>query len=46
MLIPILSFHDVVETFLGFPGGLVLLFGLLSDFVLIDNWECQAQMFR
>lgn len=45
MLIPILSFHHIVETFFGFPGGFVLLFGLLSDFVLIDNWESQAEMF-
>lgn len=46
MFIPILPFHNIVETFFGFPGSLVLLFGFLSDFVLINDWECQAQMFR
>lgn len=44
VLVPVLSLHDVVESTLGLPAALVLLFRILLDLIFVDEREAQAKV--
>ena len=44
MLIPVLSFHDIIKSILSLPSSFIFLFGLHLNLILVHDWESQTEM--
>ena len=44
VLIPVSSFHDIVESIFSFPFSLVFLFFFDLDFIFIHQWKSQTKI--